>query len=104
MQIKKAMVGNAEGNEIWQCDTIEHEGQLWLVPEWLQCLEEGWMTPARIIRLTGLKFQTTPDGKFGDYVLNEPIPKSVLQGASAQSGKYEDVERPDIRVSTGGIQ
>jgi hypothetical protein len=27
------MVG--AGNKILQCDTIEHEGKIWLVPKWL---------------------------------------------------------------------
>jgi hypothetical protein len=103
MQIKTAMVGNAEGGELWKCDVIEHEGDLWLVPTWLENKDEGWMTPARIVRLTGLQFQTTAEGSWmGDYVLNEPIPKSLFEGRPPEQGeKYVVVERPDIRVSTG---
>ena len=43
MQIKTAMVGNSEGGQLFKCDVIEHQGLLWLVPEWLQNRAEGWM-------------------------------------------------------------
>ena len=103
--IKKTMVGNATGSEIFQCDTIDHEGLLWLVPEWLHNQEEGWMQPARIIQMSGLQYQETLGSPIGDYILNGPIPKAVFDGETAYAGvhKYRVIEQPDIRIPTGGV-
>ena len=103
--LKKAMLGIADGDEMWHCDVIEHEGSLWLVPEWLHHPTEGCMQPARIIRMTGQSYQENPAGSWlGDYLLNDPIPKAVLDGriACGQGVAYAVVERPDIRIPTGG--
>ena len=102
MKIEKATVGNDEDGALFQCDVIEWEGALWLVPAWLENPDEGWMTPSRIIQIDGLKFQRTPGGPFGDYIINEPVPKSVLEGRPNESGKeIVVIERPDIHVPTG---
>ena len=105
--IKSVMLGNAQEGELLRCDAIEHEGALWLVPEWLQNPTEGWMTPVRIIRISGFRLQKLPPGNWiGDYILNDPIPRDVLEGrTAAKSGvQFEVVERPDIQIPTGGVQ
>jgi hypothetical protein len=102
--IKKAMVAIKDAGEsgLYEMDVIEYEGEPWLVPEWLQHTEEGWMAPIRIIRMFGLQFQ---QGAWTDYLINAPIPKAVFDGdPSPEDGRYEIVERPDIRIPTGGVQ
>jgi hypothetical protein len=103
--IRKAMVPSADG--LFECDALELDGLLWLVPDWLQNVEEGWMMPERMIRLTGaVPYQATPGGPFGDYIVNDPIPADVLEGKGAKAGEvqFEVVERPNIRIRTGGVQ
>jgi hypothetical protein len=102
MQIQKAtIVIQEDACAICEMDVIEYQGEPWLVPEWLQNTEEGWMTPVRIIRMRGLQFQRRGSGL--GYLVNAPVPKAVFDGnPSPEEGRYEIVERPDIRISTGG--
>jgi hypothetical protein len=88
---------------IFKCDTIEYQGKMWLVPEWLENPKAGWTMPARIILLESLPHQTTTGNAFGDFVLNQPIPKAVFNGQQS-GGIYIVLERPDIKIkSLGGI-
>lgn len=100
--IRQTMVPSE--NSILKCDTIEHEGGLWLVPEWLHAKDEGWMSPHRIILLSVLPHQE--GGDFADYILNVPIPTSVLDGTASkeEAQQFVVVERPAIRFPTGGLQ
>lgn len=95
MKILKTFVAVEGSNEISIADTIEHEGKLWLVPEWLEATEEGWRTPARIILMEDLKQQPAPKGYPADFLLNEPIPKSVFDGQTTDG--YTVVDRPGMR-------
>jgi hypothetical protein len=49
MKIYKTMMSISDdpagGGNIYKMDTIEHEGQMWLVPEWLEKEGEGWKKP-----------------------------------------------------------
>jgi hypothetical protein len=104
MQIQKAtVIIQDDACAIYEMDVIEYQGEPWLVPEWLQNTKEGWMSPVRIVRMLGLQFQHRP-GSLG-YVVNAPIPKAVFDGGpSPEEGRYEVIERPDIRIPTGGVQ
>ncbi|WP_169731733.1 hypothetical protein [Sphingomonas jaspsi] len=96
------MVAIAEQG-LCEMDVIEHDGEHWLVPEWLQHTKEGWMTPIRIIRLIGLQHQRGT--VWGDFLVNDPIPEAVIEGRLPKGpSRYTVVERPDIRVPTGGVQ
>lgn len=103
MKILKTMVGSDNGT-IYKIDTIKFRGGLWLVPGWLESPEEKWRQPRHIIRIDHLPHQkldqSDPGGIPADYVLNGPVPKAVLDGAS--QGPPERpfvVERlPEIRL------
>ena len=88
------------GGEIYKADTIEHEGKMWLVPQWLEAPSEGWKIPERIVLLDSLPHQKTLGSSFGDFVLNSPIPKAVFDGPiqQLQGSGFVVVERPDIRI------
>jgi len=91
----------SDGQSIFPMDTIEHDNAFWLVPQWLEHIEEGWITPLRIIQLSGLRpqdFRNNPQFPF-DFSLNVPIPKSVFEGRvqGAEAAKYTVVEQPPIR-------
>jgi hypothetical protein len=101
MKILKTMVG--AGNKILQCDTIEHEGKIWLVPKWLASPAEGVQRPERIVRIDLLphqKLDRKPGGIPADYVLNVPIPRDVLDGPilPGKGSEFEVVPQPDIQV------
>ena len=87
-----------DGAEILEMNAIEFEGQLWLVPEWLENQDERWSTPTRIIALDPSQYQGSSSS--GRYIVSRPIPKSVLAGRVPPelAGRYRVVERPDIRI------
>jgi len=99
IRILKTLVGSADEGSIWKIDTIEYDGGLWLVPQWLEVPSEGVTMPARIIPIDVLPHQKTEQGP-ADYLLTGPLPKSVLDGKTTTG--YVVVERPDIKIPAGG--
>lgn len=100
MNIFKTGVGTDNGT-ILQCDTIEHEGKLWLVPEWLDEPARGVSKPRRIIRMDLLPHQSMLGTNYRlDYILNDYMPRAVLDGTAPpeQANQYEIVELPEIEV------
>ena len=69
-------------------DTVFYKDAWWLVPEWLKSDATGELSPLRLIRLSGLRYEEGDDPECR-FFLNTPIPKSVLDGEK-QSG-YEVV-------------
>jgi hypothetical protein len=98
MKILKTGVGSDTGT-IYKCDTIEHEGKLWLVPQWLDVPAKGVRKPRRLIRMDSLPHQPMTNPAYGlDYILNDGIPKAVLEGTapSEQADEFEIVDLPEI--------
>ena len=97
MKLLKTLVPFDDG--IYLVDTIEYEGGLWLVPEWIAGKpSKGYSRPARIIRITFLQ-RSGPFGK-ADHVLKDPLPKGVFEGHVPTELKdvYVVIENPDIVV------
>jgi len=91
------LLSDVPSGGVYKCDTIEHEGRMWLVPDWISYPTKGTMQPIRIICLDLLQHQKTPWRTDGvDFVLNKAIPKAVLDGAKAVG--YVVVENPSIEV------
>jgi len=92
----------SDNGTIHTVDTIEYEGKLWLVPQWLDKPKEGLSRPARIIRMDSLPHVTG----FGvhQFVLTNYMPKGVLDGEilSGLENQYEVVDLPEIVIRTGG--
>jgi hypothetical protein len=86
--------------QLWLVDTIEHEGHLWLVPEWLEAPSEGWKTPRRIICLSLIRHQQTPKHPRFQYMTTDPIPIAVFDGHAQpeEAVGFVVVEAPNIRV------
>lgn len=100
MDAKFTLVGSDDG-AIYKIDTIEHEGVLWLVPEWVLVRDPEGQEPARAIRLTGLEFEEISHSE-ANYLVKHSIPKSVLFGPGlpeASSGFVVVVRQHDDRVS-----
>ena len=102
MTILKTLVLTEEG--LMGIDTIEHEGMLWLVPEWIDTPCKGWSRPARIVCLSGLDYIRAPVGSPDQYVLRSqnPMPKSVLSGQIPPqlASQYVVIDHPDIEFET----
>lgn len=97
MKILKTAVGSDDG-KIYTIDTISFRGGLWIVPLWNEAQDGKWIQPARIIRIDVLRHQRMPQ-KIGphDIVLNEPVPKRLLDGLPPQpEDKHFQIEdQPD---------
>lgn len=80
-------------------DTIEFEGKMWLVPEWLDNREEGFSHPTRIILLDNLPHQKSASPN-EDFLLSDPLPKAVFDGHVPPESEFDYVvlERPDIKL------
>ncbi len=87
------------GAGIFLIDTIEYDGKMWLVPDWLEAPSEGWKTPARIILLDSLYHQPFPSGSRYDFLLKLPMPKDVFEGRIPKEleGEFVVKERPDVK-------
>lgn len=100
MKEKLSLVGSDDG-VIYSIDTIEHEGMLWLVTDWVEVIDPIGQEPARAIRLTGLEFEEI-DHSGANYLVKRSIPKSVLFGPGlpeASTGFVVVVRVADSRVS-----
>jgi hypothetical protein len=95
------------------CGGIEHEGAIWLVPEWLPFPDEGYTKPKRMIRLDQFRHQkfdppaTGPAPFVGaNFAINDPLPKSLFYGelSSQLKARYVVLDRPDLRVRVGGVR
>ncbi len=86
--------------KIFEIDTIEYDGKMWLVPYWLEAPSEGWKTPARIILLDSLDHQAAPAGFEADFLLKLPMPKDVFEGRipKKSEGEFVVIERPNVKI------
>lgn len=102
MQILKTLVSFVEGGALHAADTIRYEGGLWIVSMWSQSEAKELVMPTRIIRIDTLRHQTMAAGNhYGvDFVLNEPLPRGLFDDNIPQElvGKFDVVERPDIKI------
>ena len=102
MMIHKAqIIVAADVHEIHMCDVIEHAGQFWLVPEWFDSPDGLVTRPERIVSLATMEHQRTK-GIVVEFVVNNPIPKSVLFGQPSpeEACKYGVVAFPEIIIPT----
>ena len=99
MKVFKAqIIIAADAHEIHTIDVIEHAGQFWLVPEWLNSLDRKWKKPARIVSLATMSYQRMRGSI--EFVVNDPIPRSVLFGQPSpeEAGKFVIHQLPDILI------
>lgn len=73
-EIKISMV--ATGRKIFRMETIEHDGTLWLVPDWYEMPSEGWMRPARMVSLKTVRHHVVDADDF-QVVVEEPLPDDL---------------------------
>ena len=82
------------------CDTIQHDGTLWLAPDWLEDASKPYSKPARLIGMSGLKYRSMPLQGEVDFVVEDNIPAAVLEGRARgeQAAPFVILERPDVRI------
>lgn len=99
-KIYQTLMYYEDGAGTFCIDTIEYDGKLWLVPEWLEAPTEGWKTPARIILLDSLDHQTESSGVPADYLLKSPMPRDVFEGRipKGSEGEFVVIERPGVKI------
>lgn len=100
MDVFKTLVPLDDG--IDEIDTIEYEGALWLVPEWIDTARKGWSRPARIVCLSLLEHTPMPPESGCRFVVANPIPTAVLGGQvpPQSASQYVVVDLPEIEVET----
>ena len=79
-------------------DVIEFDGQVWLVPEWLDIPDEKVTMPVRIVLLDVIPHERGTASP--QIVVSGPVPKSVFEGRIPPEleSQYVVIERPDIRL------
>ena len=101
MKILKATLNLIGGNQpgIHHMDAIEYEGQVWLVPEWLDFHADGVTMPTRIVSLANIPHDRTSVPGM-EIVVSFPVPAGVFFGSLREDAErsYTVVERPDIRL------
>ena len=96
MKIFKTVVSFIGEINRYKVDTIEYEGKMWLVPVWLDSETEDISMPARIICLDNLPYQKIQEGTDYHFVLNCPIPRSIVGGKNQNYKEIWVIERPNI--------
>ena len=99
MRILKTAIPIEDGSQL-VCDTIQHDGKLWLAPDWIGEASRPYRKPARLIGLSGLKYRSMPMRSEVDFIVDHPIPRAVLEGRvqGERAEPFVILERPDIRI------
>lgn len=71
-------------NSILNVDGLRYEDNLWLVPKWLDYPLEKMSKPERMIRFDNLPHQELSGNSAHDFLLQQPIPKAVLDGETTE--------------------
>lgn len=96
MKIYKTIIQRFEDGALLECDTVEYQGELWLVPAWIEGPMPGTEQPARLIGLpTGLPLSEPGPEYEADYLLSSPLSKATLAGHAEAQG-YTVIQRPDL--------
>ena len=86
------------------CGAIEHEGKIWLVPQWFEVPAKAVIKPRRIIPLDILQYQEMSPGSLYkvDFVVNDPLPKALFDETVPRQLKrrFRVVEEPGIEIAT----
>jgi hypothetical protein len=90
------------------CAAIRHEGEIWLVPDWIRSPRGRSAKPLRMIPLSKFphkEFPQTPEA-FADYGIDGLVPKGLfdLHIPPVLSAAFGVLERPAIRVQMDRLQ
>ena len=92
---------------LYHCGAVEHEGEFWLVPNWIPFPSEGYAMPERMIQLKRFQHQLheSPNGDL-DAMIGSPIPRALIDGPLSPEliARFGVLVRPEIKFRTGGIR
>jgi hypothetical protein len=74
------LFGTEDGNLVTG-PALEREGNLWLVPQWLESPDGTRIKPAHAIRLPSEAVLPTPGNPSFQFRLNGSVPKAAIQDA-----------------------
>lgn len=98
LRVVKLLVAVIEETVIYTAEAIEYEGDVWLVPMWIEDLERGMRRPERIISVGGFGLRPLGPDWTQDFRLERPLHKAVLSGPIppelAQS--YVVIDQPNM--------
>jgi hypothetical protein len=89
------------------CAAIPHEGEIWLVPDWIRSPRGRSAKPLRMIPLSKFphkEFPRTPEA-FAEYGIDGLVPKALfdLQPSAPLSADFGVLERPDVKIRIGWL-
>lgn len=91
------------GSNIDFMDTLEHEGQFWLVPDWSIAPDEQYISPLRMVAMRTIRHHDLGEPKVGEarFVVTMPIPQCVFRGVAplGQEKLFEIWESPEIWIA-----
>jgi len=100
MAVFKAMVPMEDG--LYRMDVVEHDSMFWLVPAWIDTPRKGWSRPVRLVCLSLLPHQDLRSDPHNRFVVNCPVPRSVLSGPIPPqiAAQYVVIDLPDLEFET----
>jgi hypothetical protein len=98
-----------EGNGPMEiCAAIRHEGEIWLVPDWIRSPRGRSAKPLRMIPLSKYPHKEFPQTSeaFADYGINGLVPTALfdLHISAKLSATFGVRERPDLAIQMGRLQ
>ena len=98
MALKARLVKNLEGaNQHDQCDVVEHNGEYWLVPQWIESDRPRSKRPARMVSLKTIPHEKTRGQH--EFRISDPLPKWLFDGSPRPRGEQRPfvvLEYPEI--------
>ena len=95
----KVMFGFEDG-VLSDCEAVEYQGAVWLVPKWLAFPDKGYTKPERMIRLDQFQHQRfdplavgPPPFDGADFGINGPLPGALFDGKLTSKLKERYVVR-----------
>lgn len=90
-KVKHVRVRLMTVGQVTTCDALEYQGDVWLVPKWIDTPAAGTRQPERMIRTPKAALQSIPQNPAYAYFLQWPVPPSFLT-ATAPLPPYESFE------------
>lgn len=99
MKVSKTLIQITDDGSLEACDTIVHEGKLWLVPHWLKGPTEETERPAYMICVHGLPMNQRSANYSAavDRELLIPLSRETLAGGTSQG--LAVIDQPDLILS-----
>src|ERR1700689_2871067 len=97
MALKARLVKNLEGaKQHDQCDVVEHNGEYWLVPQWIESDRPRSKRPARMVSLKTIPHEKTR-GQHEFRIRDPPPSRALVMGLTADGAQSFSSPPPSTR-------